>query len=45
MIEDIFQVFLSNVKSKGGTHVSIGEGSGKFWTCSCREKGNFTMIN
>ena len=26
-------------------HVLRGEGSGKIWTCSCSEKGNFIMIN
>ena len=30
---------------KGSTHVLLGEGSGKIWTCSCWEKGNFIMIN
>ena len=36
---------LSNAKSKGSAHVLLGEGSEKIWTCSCREKGNFIMIN
>ena len=27
------------------THVLLGEGNGKIWTCSCIEKGNFIMIN
>ena len=36
---------LSNAKSKGSAHVLLGEGSGKIWTCSCWEKGNFIMIN
>ena len=26
-------------------HVLVGVGSGKIWTCSCWEKGNFTKIN
>ena len=26
-------------------NVLLGEGSGKIWTCSCWEKGNFIMIN
>ena len=34
-----------NAKSKGSAHVLLGEGSGKIWTCSCWEKGNFIMIN
>ena len=32
------------MKSKGSAHVLLGEGSGKIWTCSCWEKGNFIMI-
>ena len=34
-----------DVKLKGSTHVLLGKGSGKTWTCSCLEKGNFIMIN
>ena len=30
---------------KGSAHVLLDEGSGKIWTCSCWEKGNFIMIN
>ena len=26
-------------------HVLLDEGSGKIWTCSCWEKGNYIMIN
>ena len=36
---------LSNPKSMGSTHVLLGKGSGKIWTYSCWEKGNFIMIN
>ena len=42
-IEDIFR--LSNAKSKGSAHVLFGEGSGKIWTFSCWEKGDFIIIN
>ena len=41
---NIFGSF-SNLKSKGCAHVLLGKGSGKIWTCSCWEKGNFIMIN
>ena len=40
----IFFGSLSNAKSKGSAHVLLGEESGKIWTCSCWEKGNFIMI-
>ena len=30
---------------KGSALVLLGEGSGKIWTCTCREKDNFVMIN
>ena len=33
------------MKLKGSTHVLLSKGSGKIWTCSCWEKGNFVMIN
>ena len=33
------------MKLKGSAHVLLDEGSGKIWTCSCWEKGNFIMIN
>ena len=41
---NIFGSF-SNLKPKGCAHVLLGKGSGKIWTCSCWEKGNFIMIN
>ena len=36
---------LSLTRNRREAHVLLGEGSGKIWTCSCWEKGNFIMIN
>ena len=36
---------LSLPRNRWKAHVLLGEGSGKIWTCSCCEKGNFIMIN
>ena len=36
---------LSLIRNRKQAHVLFGEGSGKIWTCSCWEKGNFMMIN
>ena len=36
---------LSHAKSKGSAYVLLGEGTGKIWTCSCWENGNFITIN
>ena len=36
---------LSLMRNRKEAHVLLGEGSGKIWTCSCCEKGNFIMIN
>ena len=35
---------LSLLQNQREAHVLLGEGSGKIWTCSCWEKGNFIMI-
>ena len=36
---------LSLTRNRREAHVLFGEESGKSWTCSWREKGNFIMIN
>ena len=37
---------LSLTRNRREVHMFLlGEGSGKIWTSSCREKGNFIMIN
>ena len=36
---------LSLTRNRREAHVLLGEVSGKIWTCSCWEKGNFIMIN
>ena len=35
---------LSPRQNQREPHVLLGEGSGKIWTCSCWEKGNFIII-
>ena len=36
---------LSDVKSMGSIHVLQAREVEKIWRCSCREKGNFIVIN
>ena len=36
---------LSLTRNQREAHVLLGQGSGKIWTCSCWEKGNFVIIN
>ena len=36
---------LTRHRRQAHMYVLLGEGSGKIWTCSCWEKGNFIMIN